>query len=125
MTAAIIGNFNTLESAALARIAHEYPDYTTDLIRVFGSCSVVKRQNTGGGFYTDFETIGEVEMPTGLWTPLGDAWVRIDGMKDGVCCLVHLNKGIPAILEGYSPAGEDTANIDFNSIGFSVGNGPP
>jgi hypothetical protein len=111
LTTAIGGNFNALEWAALNHIANQYPDHKNGLITAFSSCSVVKRENTGMGFYTDFEVNGQAEMPDGMRTPLGDAWLSIDGMKVGVCCLVHLKKGIPAILEGYSPAGENTSGI--------------
>ncbi len=123
--ATIISNFNSLESAALDRIADEYPDHKTDLIRAFGSCCVVKRQNTGKGFYTDLEVNGQIKLPDGIRRTFGDAWLSIDGMKVGICCLLHFKEGAPATLEGYSPAGEDTSNIDFNVIGFSVENGPP
>lgn len=125
VTTAIFGNFNALESAALNRIADDYPEHKTDLITAFSSCSVVKRENTGKGFFTDLEIKGQIEMPDGIRTPLGDAWLSIDGMKVGICCLLHLKKGIPTILEGYSPAGEDTSGIDFNKIGFKVESGPP
>ncbi len=66
-----------------------------------------------------------MSSPSGVRSPLGDAWIRVKGMKFGICCLVFLTEGYPTLLEGYSLGAEDTSIIDFGSVAFSVRDGPP
>ena len=67
MTTAIISNFNALESAALYRIANDYPEHTACLIKIFSRCTVIKRLNTGKGFYSDISIDGPVQLPNGFF----------------------------------------------------------
>jgi hypothetical protein len=125
MTTAIISNFNALESAALHRIANDYSEHAAILIEIFNRCTVIKRLNTGGGFYSDISIDGLDQLPDGFPTVFGDAWLSIEGMKVGICCLIHLTTKIPPTFEGYSLAGENTSDIDFDKVRFRVEVGPP
>lgn len=118
-------NLSDLETAALERIAAIYPDLEPDIGRSFRSCLAMTRQNTGGGFFTDLTSASCILLQNRVRSPLGDAWIAIKGMRFGICCLVFLTEGYPALLEGYSVGGEDTSNIDFGSCEFAVREGPP
>ena len=116
---------NDLEIAALQRIAEEHPGATLTLMRWIRSCSVSRRENTGGGFFTSLALQGESHSALSLRSPLGDAWVQVEGLRYGICCLLFLTDGYPTLLEGYSVAGEDTSQINFNLAKFALRPGPP
>jgi hypothetical protein len=116
---------NDLEIAALQRIAEEHPEATPTLMRWIRSCSVSRRENTGGGFFITLALQGENHSALSLHSPLGDAWVKVEGLRYGICCLLFLTDGYPTLLEGYSVAGEDTSQINFNLVKFALRRGPP
>ena len=118
-------NLSELEWAALQCVAANYPDLEPDVGAVFRSCTAAKRQNTGGGFFTDLVTTSSICLPSELRSPMGDAWLSIKVMRFGICCLVFLTSGRPTLLEGYSVGGEDTSGIDFGSVVFKVRDAPP
>jgi hypothetical protein len=118
--------FNALELAALKIIAENYPELKPQLIAMFDSSIVTRRENTGNGFFTEFLAADMALPPIVSRSPLGDAWISVENMVHGICCLVHQDEGIPNLLEGYSPAGEDTSLIDFDDVNFTVkANAPP
>jgi hypothetical protein len=86
---------------------------------------VTQRENTGGGFFTSLALQGENHSPVSLRSPLGDAWVKVEGLRYGICCLLLLTNGYPTLLEGYSVGGEDTSQINFNLVKFVLRRGPP
>lgn len=118
-------SLSDLEIAALRCIATCYPDLEPEIGAAFRSCIATKRQNTGGGFFTDLAVQSRICLPDGLRSPLGDAWISIKGMRFGICCLVFLTDGYPTLLEGYSVGGEDTSKIDFGSCAFEMRDAPP
>jgi hypothetical protein len=68
---------------------------------------------------------GENHSALSLHSPLGDAWVKVEGLRYGICCLLFLSDGYPTLLEGYSVAGEDTSQINFNLVKFALRREPP
>jgi hypothetical protein len=116
---------NGLEETALRAIASEYVEVEPQLLAILRSCTVTGYENTGSGFFANLELDRDRFKPINLHSPLSEAFLRIDGMEYGIGCLIFLTDGYPALLEGYSLAGEDTSAIDFGAVGFSVRSGPP
>jgi hypothetical protein len=114
-----------LETAALRAIAHDCIDVAPQLLDLFKSCTVTHSEKTGSGFFTALTLDTAAFSPVSLRSPIGDAWLDIDGMQVGICCLVFFTEGYPTLLEGYAVAGEDTSEIDFGSVRFRVRSEPP
>jgi len=118
-------SLNEMETAALRIIAGNYPEFEAEISRVFESCVVTKRENTGGGFFTTLALGSQAVTPIGLRSPMGDAWFSIKGMRYGICCLVFLTDGYPTLLEGYAVGSDNTSAIDFVTVAFKTRSGPP
>jgi hypothetical protein len=112
---------NDLELAALRQIARQYPDAEHALLDLFVSCGVTKRENTGHGFFTDLMAGHTTNKPLNLRSPLGDVYANVEGMIYPLGLLVFLKAGYPVLLEGYAAGGDDTSQIDFSNVNFTVG----
>jgi hypothetical protein len=113
-----------IEAAALREIAVQHPEVEVQLTGLFASCIATKRENTGLGFFTTLSPDAEKYLPINMRSPIGDAWVSIEGINYGMCCIVFLSDGYPSLLEGFTLAGEDTSQIDFGDVQFTVGSFP-
>jgi hypothetical protein len=71
---------NDLETAALRSIAANHPESEPEIARIFESCVVTKRENTGGGFFTTLASQTQTFGSIGIRSTLGDAWISIKGL---------------------------------------------
>jgi len=119
-----VTTFNALEWAALRAIFAETPELAPLLTAQAEQATVTKRENTGGGFFTDISVAGDWE-PIRSKSPLGDnVFARVEGLEHGLGLLVFLEEGRLHLLEGYSVAGEDTQPLAFESVAFEITDTP-
>lgn len=112
-----------LERDAIGRIVAEAPEYRVMLDHQLQSVMVEKRENTGGGFLTTLlvaeATTIEIPSPLGL-----NVYGSIDGMAYGLGFLLFIENGLISLLEGYSVGGEDTADLDFERVAYTITSKP-
>ena len=115
-----MSEFTALERAALRAIFSENPDLESQLEAQAAKAIVIKRENTGGGFFTDI-SIPEACGPISSKSPLGDCcYAKVDGLEHGLGLLLFLEEGRMTLLEGYAIADENTKPIDFGKVKFEI-----
>jgi hypothetical protein len=65
------------------------------------SCAVQKRENTGVGFFTYFDT-GDSDPVDSINLRFGDVIGDIEGLQEGAGFVLYVEKGRLTMLEGYS-----------------------
>jgi hypothetical protein len=109
-----------LERAVLLAIVEQATEVSPLLGLQVDSARVVKRENTGAGFYTTFD-VSSSEAMDGVKSPLGDVGATVNGLEHGMGFLLWIEDGRVGQLEGYS-YDESTSGLDFEHIRFnSVG----
>ncbi|MEA1013638.1 hypothetical protein [Sphingosinicella sp. LY1275] len=112
--------FTDMETAALRAIFAETPAVSSGLQRQLDRAKVMKRENTGGGFFTDIavpEDAPRVECPK----VLGYAThARIEGLEHGLGFVLSMEDGRLHLLEGYGWGPESTASLDLNNLSFEI-----
>jgi len=95
---------NQLEQEVLEKLlAGDHPVLAA-LRRQLGSCVVRKREYTGCGFFTELQPErGVAPAPTSRETVwFGDVEAEIQGLEHGAGFVLRVNRGMLALLEGYS-----------------------
>ena len=113
-------HFTNMETAALRAIFAETPAISSDLQRQLSRATVTKRENTGGGFYTDIAVPDDVP---GVKCPkvLGYAThARVEGLEHGLGFVLFLEDGRLQLLEGYARGPESTTSLDLHSLSFEI-----
>ena len=112
---------NDLEVATLAAIAGQYPEQEAGLLAQIQAARIVRRENSGAGFFTHLSVDRGSSKPVCLPDPIGNVWadVDIDGSQDAMTFLVFLEDGYICMLEGATTGG-DTSGTDFNEVRFSM-----
>jgi hypothetical protein len=82
---------------------------------------VVRRENTGAGFYTDF-TVEREDAAIGGERLRNGPEARVDGLEYGMGFILWLKEGYANCLEGYCNAGS-TVGIAFEGVGFEIRQG--
>ncbi len=115
-----MNQLTALERAALNAVLDELGDSRTDIERLALQASVLSRENTGGGFFTELAFRGKV--PAHLQNShLGEnVWIAVSGMSHGLGMILHLWKDKAPLLEGYAVAPENTLPIDFGLVTFAI-----
>ena len=113
----MLDRLNNLELAALLLIAQEQADIGQQLWPLFRSSMVVARENTGHGFFTTLRPDRNQSPPLTLSSPLGTAWIDIEGFRTPMGFLLWLTDGYPSELEGFTTV-DDTTGIDFAAVRF-------
>jgi len=115
----IDSHFTPLEKAVLRAICESHVDDRSALESQLSTAAVLRRENTGAGFYTEFAvervsqaTLGGERLRTG-------PAARVDGLKQGMGFILWLKEGYAHNLEGYS-YGESTTGIEFEQTGFEI-----
>jgi len=111
-------NFTPLEKAVFVAICEMHLADRVALDMQLASAAVTRRENTGAGFYTDFE-VERTSPPTIEHGPLGGPEAKIDGLEHGMGFLLWLANGYAKCLEGYC-YDESTVGIDFEQVGFKI-----
>lgn len=113
-------HFTEMETTALQAIFAETPAVSTELQRQLGHATVTKRENTGGGFFTDIavpEDAPRVECPK----VLGYAThARVEGLEHGLGFVLFMEDGKLHLLEGHTWGPESTASLDLSSLSFEI-----
>jgi hypothetical protein len=105
--------FYHLEQWVLQRIAAEYPDIAVDLLEQFDAATIVSRENTGHGFFTNFTVDRTAAKPVACERVIGNLWAKVEGMEDTMNFLVFLEDGFARMLEG-AGIDDDVSEIDFS-----------
>lgn len=115
-----MNEFTEMETAALRAIFAETPAVSSELQRQLRRATVTKRENTGGGFFTDIavpEDVPRVECPK----ELGYAThARVEGLEHGLGFALVMEDGMLHLLEGYAWGPESTASLDLNNVSFEI-----
>jgi hypothetical protein len=110
--------------AALRAIFAETPTLSSELQRQLDDATVTKRENSGGGFFTD---IAVSEDAPRLDCPriLGYAThAHVEGLEDGLGFVLFMEDGKLHLLEGFACGPESTASLDFSNLSFEIYNKP-
>jgi len=109
-----------LEEAVLRAICETHAADRASLEAQLSRATVLRRENTGVGFYTDFsvERTAKNHALGGERMRSGPA-ASVSGLKHGVGFILWLKEGYAHHLEGYS-YGESTAGIDFEQVSFEL-----
>jgi hypothetical protein len=115
-----MADFTDMETAALQAIFAETPAISSELQRQLHCATVAKRENTGGGFFTDIavaEDVPRVECPK----VLGYAThARIEGLEHGLGFVLFMEDGKLYLLEGYAWGAESTESLDLTKLMFEI-----
>lgn len=116
----LMNELTALERTALNAILDELGDGRTAIEEQVLHASVLSRENTGGGFFTELEFRGEV--PAHLHNShLGqNVWIGVESMSHGLGMILHLWQDRAPFLEGYAVAAENTSPIDFEQVPFAL-----
>jgi hypothetical protein len=114
-------NFTPLEQAVLRSICEMYLVDKSALEAQLSTAVVVRRENTGAGFYTDFEVEREDAAIRGDGLRHGPA-ARVDGLEYGMGFILWLKEGYANCLEGYSYQ-ESAVGVAFEHVGFEIQRG--
>jgi hypothetical protein len=116
---AIGPDFTAIERAVLAAICDSYPEDRAALEAQLSTATLLRRENTGAGFYTRFavdrassSAIGGMRLRNGPAT-------KVDGLEQGMGFILWLKEGYADCLEGYSYA-ESTTGIVLETAGFEI-----
>jgi len=114
-----LADFTALERAALRSIFMETPLFADGLEAQYTGASVVKRENSGGGFFTTISVgagISRVSSPRILGQKTS---ADIEGLQYGMGFVLFMKDGYLNLLEGYAIAGNTTA-LDLTSVKFTL-----
>ena len=113
-----------METAALQAIFAETPPMASELQRQLGRAKVTKRENTGGGFFTDI-AVPEGEPRLKCSNVLGYAThARVEGLEHGLGFVLFIKDGNLNLLEGFAWGPESTASLDLRNLSFEIFNEP-
>jgi hypothetical protein len=115
-----MSDFTQMEAAVLDAIFSETPAMSSVLARQLHRATVTKRENTGGGFFTNIavsEDAPRVECPK----VLGYAThARVEGLEHGLGFVLFMEDGKLHLLEGYAYGPESTASLDLDNLSFEI-----
>ena len=101
MSKAIIKGLNELEQAVLDKLlAGDHPVLAT-LRQQMSQARLVKRENTGVGFYYDFEVDSSAPTVANDFH-IGDVHAEIEGLAHGAGFVLFIRNGRISMLEGYT-----------------------
>jgi hypothetical protein len=111
--------FTLLEETVLRAIFETYPVDSAALHTQLSTAKVLRRENTGAGFYTDI-TVDRTSSPAiGSERLRAGPTVRVKGLDHGMGFILWLREGYAHQLEGYS-YGESTAEILLEQATFEL-----
>ena len=112
--------FTELELAALHSMFSETPELSAELERQLASARVTKRDNSGGGFFTDI-AVSDGVPPANSPKVLGyETSARVEGLEWGLGFVLFMENGRLHMLEGYALGPESTAALDLTDLKFEI-----
>lgn len=119
MTPSAESSLTPLEQAVLRAICDKHPADQAALEAQLATVTVLRRENTGAGFYTYLSVDqNSTAALSGDRLRHGPA-VKVDGLKNGMGFILWLKQGYTDHLEGFS-YDESTTNIAFDTVLFEV-----
>ncbi len=112
-------DFTSLEQAVLRAICETHVADRSALEAQLSTATVLRRENTGAGFYTDFSIERASHPAIGGERMRSGPAAKVDGLKQGMGFILWLKEGYVHHLEGYS-YGESTTEIDFEQTEFEI-----
>jgi hypothetical protein len=85
----------TVLEAAVFQCIADNPDQQTAILDAPKSASIMKRENIAGGFFAALKPDPGSLVFFDLPSPIGDAWVAIEGLQYGAGCMIFLKEGSP------------------------------
>lgn len=112
--------FTEMETAALRAIFAETPAIALALETQLSRAVVTKRENSGGGFFTDIAVPDDVPLVDCPYT-LGNAThARVEGLEHGLGFVLFMREGKLDQLEGHAWGPENTAPLDLTNLSFEI-----
>jgi len=91
-----------LESAVMSMLlAGEHPALRTLRVQ-YAKARIKKIQETGAGFFIEFQFDGDVPRLAERFFSFGDVEAEIEGLAHGAGFVLHVRDGVLNTLEGYS-----------------------
>jgi hypothetical protein len=115
----VIG-FTEMEKAALQAIFRETPAVSSELQRQLDHATVTKRENTGGGFFTDIavpEHVPPVDCPKVLCYA---THARVEGLEHGLGFVLFMEGGKLHLFEGFAWGPESTGALNLSRLSFEI-----
>jgi hypothetical protein len=111
--------FTRLEQSVLNAICEMYPKDRAALEAQLASATLLRRENTGAGFYTYFamEPPPDTAIQGKRIRPGPTA--KVGGLQYGMGFILWLKEGCVECLEGYSHD-ESTRGFDFEQLWFEL-----
>lgn len=109
----------SLERAVLRKICGQYPAQRAILEAQIASATVLSRDNSGAGFFTNLAVERAKAPALGGEQVRGNVWVQIDGFDQPATFLLFFKDGYADFLEG-ATVGDNTEGVDFAAITFSI-----
>jgi hypothetical protein len=110
---------NKLEEGILWEICRRAPTGTTPALEAqLKVVTVLRRQNTGAGFFTDLSTDHALAPIDGARV-IGSVWAKVGEFKQPMIFLIFLRDGFIHMLEG-ATTDDSTVDIDFSKLEFEV-----
>ncbi|MFZ2159219.1 MAG: hypothetical protein WAV72_24295 [Bradyrhizobium sp.] len=111
-------SLNELEKSVLQTLIQKVPANLAPLLKSqIDNASVVSRENTGAGFYTELDA-GDVSQPVDAKVIQGVS-AEIEGFEQPMLFLLFLRDGAIHTLEGAAIT-DSTVGIDFSEVRFRV-----
>jgi hypothetical protein len=107
-----------LEKAMLSAMCKETSDDAHAISSQMSSLSILRRENTGAGFYSYFDGMRS-GPPIKQRTISPDVSAKIKGLKNPMVFVLFSREGKLDMLEG-AAVDEDTADVDFFSAEFKL-----
>ncbi len=113
-----MSSLNELEKAVLEKILRDASgDLPTLLREQLEGVSVVSRENTGVGFFTELK-VEKVAKPINARI-VGNVWADIEGFNQPMTFLAFLRDGVIHTLEG-AATDDSTVGVDFSNVRFVI-----
>jgi hypothetical protein len=111
--------FTPLEQAVLRAICEMQPVDQAALEGQLSTAMILRRENTGAGFYTRFSIKHCSDTATGGERLRRGPVAKIDGLEHGMGFILWLNRGYADYIEGYCYE-ESTIKITLEQAGFEI-----
>jgi hypothetical protein len=112
-------DFTSLERAVLAAICSMYSTDRAALEAQLSTATLLRRENTGAGFFTRFAVDHNSSTAIGGMRLRDGPTTKIDGLEHGMGFILWLKVGYADCLEGYAYA-ESTTGIVLETADFEI-----
>lgn len=112
-------DFTSLERAVLTAICNMYSADRAALEAQLSTATLLRRENTGAGFFTRFAVDHASSAAIGGMRLRDGPTTKVDGLEHGMGFILWLKEGYADCLEGYAYA-ESTTGIVLETAGFEI-----